>query len=139
MLQDRPELALDETAFEGPLAGTLTGLIAAREPLALVVGGDMPSLEPAVLRLLVRLLTLSAADAARLEYRGRPQQLPLALRTGAATDMTRRLVAEGERRMGALPEGLSVRLVREPEWRALDPEALTLRDVDEPGDLPSGR
>jgi hypothetical protein len=50
--------------------------------------------------------------------------------------MSRRLAAEGERRLGALAERLTVRVLREEEWRPLDPEARTLRDVDEPGDLP---
>ena len=45
-------LVHDEAPFEGPLAGCMTGLIAAREPLVVVAGGDMPSLEPAVLALL---------------------------------------------------------------------------------------
>jgi molybdenum cofactor guanylyltransferase len=132
-------LVHDERAFEGPLAGTLTGLTAAREPLVLVVGGDMPTLEPAVLALLVRALDASSADATLLEHRGRRQHLPLAVRTGAGTDVTRRLLAEGERRMGAVGERLTVRVLREGEWRALDPEARTLRDVDEPSDLSARR
>lgn len=131
-----PRLVHDETPYEGPLAGTMTGLVAAREPLVLVVGGDMPSLEPAVLALLVRALEASSADAALLEQRGRRQPLPLAIRTGAATALVRRLLAEGERRMGAVSELLTVRVLGEGEWRALDPEARTLRDVDEPDDLP---
>lgn len=126
----------DASPYEGPLAGFLTGLTAAREPLVLVVGGDMPSLEPAVLGLLVRRLEASSADAAFLEYRSRRQQLPFAIRTGAGTDVTTRLLAQGERRLGALAERLSVRVVPEGEWRPLDPEARTLNDVDEPGDLP---
>jgi molybdopterin-guanine dinucleotide biosynthesis protein A len=111
-------------------------LLAAREPLVLVVGGDMPSLEAAVLEVLARTLEASTADAALLEYRGRRQQLPFALRTGAGTDMTTRLLAQGERRLGALTERLAVRVLREEEWRPLDPETRTLRDVDAPGDLP---
>jgi molybdopterin-guanine dinucleotide biosynthesis protein A len=133
-----PRLVHDETPYEGPLAGTMTGLIAAREPLVLVVGGDMPSLEPAVLSLLVRALEGSSADVALLEHRGRRQQLPLAIRTGAGTELVRRLLAEGERRMGAIGERSTVRVLGEGEWRALDPGARTLRDVDEPGDLPGG-
>ena len=128
----------DAAPYEGPLAGCLTGLTAAREPLVLVAGGDMPSLEPAVLGLLVRRLEASSADAAFLEYRSRRQQLPFAIRTGAGTDLTTRLLAQGERRLGALAERLTVRVVPEAEWRPLDPEARTLRDIDEPGDLPSG-
>ena len=131
-------LVHDATPYEGPLAGCLTGLTAAREPLVLVVGGDMPSLDPAVLGLLVRTLDASSADAAFLEYQGRRQQLPFAVRTGTGTDVTTRLVAQGERRLGAIAERLIVRDLPEAEWRPLDPEARTLRDIDEPGDLPSG-
>jgi molybdopterin-guanine dinucleotide biosynthesis protein A len=126
----------DESPYEGPLAGCLTGLTSVREPLALVVGGDMPGLEPAVLSLLVRALEASSSDAALLEHRGRRQQLPFAVRTGSGTEMARQLLAQGERRLGALTERLNVRPLSEEEWRPLDPEARTLRDVDEPGDLP---
>jgi len=128
----------DDAPFEGPLAGCLAGLMAVREPLVLVVGGDMPSLEPDVLRLLVRALEASAADLVALEFRGRRQQLPIAVRTGAGTDAARRLVGEGERRLGALAERLSARTLAEGEWRPLDPDARTLRDIDEPGDLSAG-
>ena len=36
----------DPEPFGGPLIGVLAGLEAAREPIALVVGGDMPRLSP---------------------------------------------------------------------------------------------
>jgi molybdopterin-guanine dinucleotide biosynthesis protein A len=135
-LPEGVRLAHDEEPFEGPLAGCLTGLLAAREPLVIVAGGDMPSLEPAVLDLLIRALVASSADAAVLERHGRRQQLPFATRTGAGTDAARRLLAQGERRLGALTDRLIVRLLAEEEWRPLDPDARTLRDVDEPADLP---
>jgi molybdopterin-guanine dinucleotide biosynthesis protein A len=133
---DGVRLVHDASPYEGPLAGCLTGLIAAREPLSLVVGGDMPSLDPAVMELLARTLEASSADAALLEYRGRRQQLPFAVRTGAGTDMASRLLAQEERRLGALTDRVTVRVLREEEWRPLDPEARTLRDIDDPGDLP---
>jgi molybdopterin-guanine dinucleotide biosynthesis protein A len=133
---DGVRLVHDEAPFEGPLAGCMTGLIAAREPLVVVAGGDMPSLDPAVLAVLIRALVASSADAALLEHRGRSQQLPFAMRTGAGTDAARRLLAQGERRLGALTDRLTVRVLAEVEWRPLDPDARTLRDVDEPADLP---
>ena len=136
-IPDRVRLVHDEAPYEGPLAGCLTGLTAAREPLVLVAGGDMPSLEPAVLGFLVRALEASSADATLLEHRGRRQQLPFAVRTGAGSDLASRLLAQGERRLGALTERLTVRVLREADWRPLDPEARTLRDVDEPDDLPA--
>ena len=135
-LPDGVRLVHDEAPFEGPLAGCMTGLVAAREPVVVVVGGDMPSLEPAVLALLIWALVASSADAAVLERHGRRQQLPFATRTGAGTDAARRLLAQGERRLGALMDRLTVRVLAEDEWRPLDPDARTLRDVDEPADLP---
>ena len=134
-LPDGVRLVHDDAPFEGPLAGCLTGLFAAREPLVVVVGGDMPSLDPAVLALLIRALAASSADAVVLEHRGRRQQLPFATRTGAGTAAARRMLAQGERRLGALTDRLTVRVLAEDEWRPLDPDARTLRDVDEPGDL----
>ena len=93
-LPDGVRLVHDEAPFEGPLAGCMTGLVAAREPVVVVVGGDMPSLEPAVLALLICALVASSADAAVLERHGR-RQLPFAMRTGAGTDAARRLLAQG--------------------------------------------
>jgi molybdopterin-guanine dinucleotide biosynthesis protein A len=132
-------LVHDEVAYEGPLGGLMAGLTVAREPLVLVVGGDMPSLEPAVLQLLIRTLEVSAADACVLEHLGRRQPLPAAFRTGAATTIVRQLMAQQERRLGAVLDHLPVRALGDGEWRPLDPEALTLRDVDEPGDLDERR
>ena len=134
-LPDGVRLARDERAFEGPLAGCLAGLTAAGEPLALVVGGDMPTLQPAVLALLVRVLATTTADACVLEQQGAMRPLPMAVRTGTGTDLARRLVGERERRLGAILDRLIVRRLAEGEWRPLDPEAATLRDVDAPEDL----
>src|SRR6185295_17094217 len=41
-------LVNDAVAFEGPLAGLIGGLAAARSPTVVLVGGDMPSLSAAV-------------------------------------------------------------------------------------------
>jgi molybdenum cofactor guanylyltransferase len=126
----------DPSPFEGPLAALAAGLDAVREPIALVVGGDMPALRPDVLVALVRALAAAEGyDAAALRYRSRLEQLPLALRVGAATPALRRLVDAGERRLGAALDVLRVRELDEAAWRPLDPTAATLRDVDEPDDL----
>ena len=128
-------LVHDEAPFEGPLAGSMAGLTAAREPFVLIVGGDMPSLAPAVLGLLLRVLEASAAEACVIEHHGRRQPLPMAIRTGTGTALVARLVAEHERRLGAVLDRLIVRTLAEGEWRPLDPEARTLRDIDLPEDL----
>jgi molybdopterin-guanine dinucleotide biosynthesis protein A len=129
-------LVHDPVAFEGPLVGLLAGLELAPEPIVVAVGGDMPSLVPDVLVLLVRrLLSDPDRQAAALMDRGRVAQLPSAVRAGAATAIARQLTADGERRLGALTERLSTVAIDEAEWRPLDPDGATLRDVDRPDDL----
>ncbi|MFL5777584.1 MAG: molybdenum cofactor guanylyltransferase [Chloroflexota bacterium] len=125
----------DEIPDEGPLAGLAAGLALAREPLVVVVGGDMPTLVVPVLAALLRALEASQADAVVLEHRGRRQPLPMAVRNGAAAPRVKRLVDDGERRLSAVLDTMPLRVLAEGEWRSLDPQAETLRDVDLPEDL----
>ncbi len=130
-------VARDPEPFGGPLVALLAGLERTREPFALVVAGDMPGLVGPVLAALLRALAASGdADATVLAFRGRRQPLPAALRVGAATTASKRLLGEGERSVHALLRVLRTRELLEAEWRSLDPTAATLRDVDVPGDLP---
>jgi molybdopterin-guanine dinucleotide biosynthesis protein A len=130
--------ALDPAAHGGPLVGLLAGLEAAREPVVLVVGGDMPTLSPDVLAALLRALLAAerSADAAVLIQRGVRRPLPAVFRNGAASPLARRLIGDGERSLMALLRGLATRELAEGEWRGLDPTGATLRDVDLPEDLP---
>jgi molybdopterin-guanine dinucleotide biosynthesis protein A len=134
-LPPETRLTHDEVGGEGPLAGLLAGLLIVRAPLVIVVGGDMPSLQPVVLDRMARALASSAADLVVLDHLGRRRPLPVVVRTGAATALARRLTAEGERRLGAMIDRSATVSIPESDWRAFDPEALTMRDVDEPGDL----
>jgi molybdenum cofactor guanylyltransferase len=127
----------DPTPFEGPLAGTAAGLRAAHEPVCLVVGGDSPSLVPVVLRLLVEALAARSADAAALEDGGRLRPLPSAIRREAGLAVADRLLGGGERRLRAIFEAVDTESIPEVTWRAFDPEALTLRDIDTEADLPT--
>ena len=128
-------LVSDPTSFEGPLVGLLTGLRRATEPVALVVGGDMPTLVPSVLALLVDRLDEPSVDASVLDHDGRLRPLPGAVRTALARDAVERLVAAGERRLTALYGALATAVIDETTWRAFDPDGRTLRDVDTPADL----
>ena len=138
---DRPipagaRLVHDTTAFQGPLAGLAIGLVALEPDVdrAIVVGGDMPSLIPAVLARLLAALG-ATVDAAVLDVDGRPVPLPMAVQRSVALPVARSLVDDGERRLRALPLALRVTVIAEGTWRLDDPEGLTLRDVDVPGDL----
>ena len=130
--------AEDPESHGGPLVGLLAGLETAREPVAVVVGGDMPALSVDVLRALTRALGPADGghDAAALVRSGVLRPLPAAVRNGAATQAARRILGDGERSLVALMRELRTRQVAEAEWRGLDPAGATLLDVDRPEDLP---
>lgn len=125
----------DATPFQGPLAGLLAGLEATHERAVLVVGGDMPDLLREVIELLLHELDDPRVEAVVLEHDGRARPLPMALRRDPALAAATRLIAGGERRLRALANALSTTAIAEATWRALDPEARTVRDIDTPDDL----
>ena len=129
-------LVRDRVAYGGPLVAVVTGLAAARHGSVVVVGGDMPWLCAGVLLLMVESL-IPAHEAAALQFDGRRQQLPLALRREAALHAARRLTGSGERRLGSLLDALDIIGIPEETWRVVDPDGATVRDVDVPGDLRS--
>jgi molybdopterin-guanine dinucleotide biosynthesis protein A len=132
----RLRIVRDPEPYGGPLVALLAGLERAGESYALVVGGDMPRLAPAVLRLLLRTLDADGdIDATALVLRGRRHPLPVGLRVGSATPVARRVLADGERSLNALLTRLRTRELAEVAWRPLDPTGETLVDVDRPGDL----
>jgi molybdopterin-guanine dinucleotide biosynthesis protein A len=129
-------LVRDPRPYEGPLAGVHTGLVGlapGADPV-IVVGGDMPTLVPAVLETLVAAVE-GGASAAILEGDDRPRPLPMAVRREAATTVAAALLAGGERRLRALPAQLAAVVIPAAAWRPLDPDAATLRDIDTPDDL----
>ena len=142
----RIALVHDTEPFGGPLVA-LENVLARAAPeaddVAIVVGGDMPWLIPDVLRaMLDRLTDDSAAAAVILEREhdrpspGGPRQvLPLAVRLEAAKGAAREAVEAGQRSMWALLDRLAVVELPAATWRALDPEANTLLDVDTVADL----
>jgi len=128
-------LVHDAVAYEGPLVGLVAGLQAARETLVVVVGGDMPTLVASVIEALLSQLDDPEIDVAVLHHEGRARPLPMAIRRVAGLAAAERLVEGGERRLRALSDALVTRVIAEPAWRLLDPDGLTIRDVDTPTDL----
>ncbi len=126
----------DATEGEGPLSGLHTGLLAAvRSDAVVVAGGDMPDLQPAVLREMLRVLDEAEVDAVALADGGRTRPLPCVLRTWPAADLTHTLLHAGRRRLRDLLDAARTAVVDEATWTALDPDRRTLFDVDEPEDL----
>jgi molybdopterin-guanine dinucleotide biosynthesis protein A len=133
-------LAHDAVAYDGPLRGISAGF-AAQPPEVdriVVVGGDMPTLVPAVLADLVACLDDDARpDIALLEADGRRALLPMAIRRSVAPRLDE-LLESGERRLGAFAESVSIAWLPSRIWREADPTGATLVDVDVPSDLSRG-
>lgn len=129
--------AHDPRPHEGPLAGLVTGLeaIPAGSAIVLVVAGDMPTVRPAVLRLLVDAVA-AGAPAAVLHDGVAPRPLPAAYARESVRTAAARLIDAGERRLRALPDALAATAIPAAVWQGLDPAAATLHDVDRPEDLP---
>ncbi len=134
-------LMRDGVAHRGPLAGLAAGLVALADidrgfdAAAIVVGGDMPHLVPAVLELLAAAVDGDpAAGAATLET-DPPCVLPLAVRPSLAGPVADALLREDRRALRALLDRLTVVVVPASTWRAIDPDGRTLDDVDTPADL----
>jgi len=144
-------LVHDRDPFAGPLAGLANVLGTAVDPdpvadLAIVVGGDMPRLVPAVLRsMLDRLASDPTVDAVLLgrppsvvDPEGQPPRravLPLAVRVGAASSAAVEALDAGNRSLQALLERLAHLEIPPSVWLPLDPDAKTLLDVDTAADL----
>ncbi|MBX3029560.1 MAG: molybdenum cofactor guanylyltransferase [Chloroflexi bacterium] len=136
-LPSHAHVVVDTRPGEGPLAALEAGLRATDASLVVVVGGDMPWVDPAVLALLTTRLTAHvAADVACLADANGPRPLPLALRRSAVLTRLTALLDHGERRLRVLLANAVV--VGPAAWQAVDPRGDTLRDVDTPADLVTG-
>jgi molybdopterin-guanine dinucleotide biosynthesis protein A len=128
--------ARDPTEGEGPLAGLHAGLLAAAgADVVVVAAGDMPDLVPAVLKTMIGLARDSGAEAVALNHGERLVPLPCVLRAAPAVDTAHFLLHAGRRSLLDLLHALGTTVLEDEAWRALDPQGLTLRDVDRPEDL----
>jgi molybdopterin-guanine dinucleotide biosynthesis protein A len=127
--------ARDEAEHEGPLAGMAAGLAVAGSDRTVVTGGDMPGLEPDVVRELLRAIEETDAVAALLSDGGDGRPLPCVVKTEPALDAARRLLGAGRRRLRDLQAEVPTVVVDESTWAAFDPDRRTLVDIDEPSDL----
>jgi molybdopterin-guanine dinucleotide biosynthesis protein A len=131
----RVVVARDARPDEGPLRGLAAGLEVADRAWAAVAGGDMPDLQPDVLREMLRAARETDAVAVALSDGGEARPLPLVVATDRGKDAVANLLGAGERSLRQLLGAVSTVVVDEPSWTSLDPERRTLVDVDEPGDL----
>jgi len=126
-------------ATAGATAGATAWWEAGWDGVVLVVGGDMPSLVPAVLRLLATTLAADSSLAVMTLAASDPAPLPMAVRPNAARAAIDAILRSGGRRsLLALADAVPSATLPEEAWRAIDPGGATLRDVDAPVDLAGG-
>ncbi len=138
-------LVRDREPGAGPLAALGDVLEQARptgDALAIVVAGDMPRLVPAVLELMLGRLAgdrgieaVILGGSAPTGSGAKRQVLPLAIRVAAAKLAIADALAGNARSLQALLDRLALVELPAATWRALDPEGLTVLDVDTPADL----
>ncbi|TAK78926.1 MAG: molybdenum cofactor guanylyltransferase [Dehalococcoidia bacterium] len=132
----------DAVAGEGPLFGMATGLAAATGERCLVLGVDMPFLQPALLRLLAgRLRDVRAESGGRWVVpiaERRPQPLCSAIARDALPVLRAHLDA-GDRAPMSVAADLGLARLDEAAWRAADPSGQSFMDVDTPGALDAAR
>ena len=127
----------DQEDFPGPLAALAGALTEAEGDRAIVVAGDMPFLVAEVLAAMLAGLDDNGAAAVVLELPNaeKRQVLPVALRVGPASAAAGEALAQGDRSLVRLVDRLEGVAIPASEWQALDPDARTLVDIDEPSDL----
>jgi molybdopterin-guanine dinucleotide biosynthesis protein A len=139
----------DVYAETGPLGGIYSGLVAIADgadtpPLrergggrgegshALVVACDMPLLQPALLRELLRLAP--GHDAVVPTRDGLPEPL-CAVYSTACIEPARLLLERGVYKVAGILDGVDALLVPEAQWRPFDPEGLSFLNVNREADL----
>lgn len=135
-------LIQDREPFGGPLLALANvlerGIPDTASSLAVVVGGDMPRLVPAVLAaMLDRLVADLEVDAVILQAPGTPrrQVLPLAIREHAAVGAARAALDAGDRSLRGFVDRMRTLELPGEVWQAHDPGGDTLADVDTSADL----
>lgn len=126
---------VDEVPGLGPLSGIAAGLASTDTPWLLVLAGDMPRIDPAVIELV--LSHAEPADAVGIRIGGRAEPLFSLLRVAVWRPIARARLAAQQLRVSALltDEPARVHWIEEAELRAVDPQLRSLHNVNTPEDL----
>lgn len=131
-------LAYDRLEDAGPAAGLEAAIAAARGEIVVVVAGDMPWIDPAVLRLLLdEARRHPEARAVALRSDWGPEPFLAVYRRRVLPELTA-LLDGGMRRMHEVLAALEAIEIRSDAWRRADPSGRSVISLNEPGDLPFG-
>jgi molybdopterin-guanine dinucleotide biosynthesis protein A len=125
----------DPTADQGPLVALVSALAGVTTEWALLLGGDMPDIKPALLRGMSEHAHSSTADVVALADKDEAWPMPALFRVAVARTAAARLVEGGERRLRAIVRELKSERLEEQWWSQHDPAGSWRRDIDRPADL----
>ena len=133
MLPGYARIARDEQEGRGPLEGLRAGLKALPESVeaAYITSCDVPLLVPGFVRLMIDLL--GDHDVAVMEIDGFTHPLSAVYRRGILPHVEA-LLADGRLRPAFLFDALKTRRVRPSEVASVDPDLLTLHNLNTPED-----
>lgn len=143
--QELPELPVevrvvrDRRPDQGPLEGLLRGFdelldrpVGERPSAAFVTSCDLPCLAPGLVRRLVE--RLGPEDEATAAEDGERLHPLVAVYRATVRETAERLLAAGRRRMFDLWESIAGRALTVEEWSDVDPQRLSLLNVNRPED-----
>ncbi|HVC44241.1 MAG TPA: molybdenum cofactor guanylyltransferase [Candidatus Binataceae bacterium] len=122
------ELVRDAVAYAGPAVALGRGLAHARGEIAFACSCDLPLLNAGVARALCAMI--GSHDAVMPEVDGRLQPLHAVYRRAPCSAALAAMTAGDERRLGAIADRIDVRRVTAIEMRRLDPDLLSLLNVN---------
>jgi len=125
----------DPAADQGPLVALAAALAGVNTEWALLVGGDMPDIKPALLRAMADRARTSTADVIALADKDEAWPMPALFRVPVARAAAARLVEGGERRLRAIVSELNTEKLDEQWWSLHDPAGSWRRDIDRPSDI----
>ena len=125
----------DPAADQGPLVALASALNGVTTEWALLLGGDMPDIKPALLRGMSERAQTSTADVVALADKDEAWPMPALFRAAVARPAASRLVESGERRLRAIVSELNTERLNEEWWSQHDPAGSWRRDIDRPADL----
>jgi len=119
---------------QGVLAGLHAGLAAARSEWAVAVAGDMPLLDPALLRAMMRLAQDREADIIVPQWEGNLEPLHALYRPSACAPAVEAALQAGKRRIVAFYPDVRVHVIPQDEIVRWDPEGRSFFNVNTPED-----
>jgi molybdopterin-guanine dinucleotide biosynthesis protein A len=125
----------DPAADQGPLVALASALAGVTTEWALLVGGDMPDIKPALLTAMSERARSTTADVVALADKDEAWPMPALFRISVARPAAARLVEGGERRLRAIVSELNTERLDEQWWSQHDPAGSWRRDIDRPADL----